>query len=70
METILSESLPQWKDMIYDSSRMDWIRWNGEREADTDNVEQKYVASFDLAYEELVEFARLRTEFLAAEWMD
>ena len=47
---------------------MDWIRWNGCREAETDNVEQKYVASFDQAYDELVEFVRLRTDFLAAEW--
>ena len=68
METILTDRLPEWKDMIYDSSQMDWIRWNGCREAETDNVEQKYVSSFDLAYEELVDFVRRRTEFLASEW--
>ena len=68
MERILTDSLPQWKEMIYDSSRMDWIRWNDYRKFGTDNLEQKYVASFDQAYDELVEFVRLRTDFLAAEW--
>ena len=68
LDSILENELPLWKNQIYCSAQMDWIRWNSSLIADTPNYNEKYCSSFDEAYQLLWNFIKARKDYLCQEW--
>lgn len=67
---IIDQDLEKWRDEIFDSAGMDWMRWNAIRgEQDTDEKEL-YADSYEEAFEKLRAFALGRKEFLDTEWSE